>query len=88
MSDRVAALAEALEKTAKPVANHRQRAAAILAELPSDWCGHHDEIASTVRFVVEIARLREALAEIVEHGNCQEGCNLDTARAALAGGSE
>jgi hypothetical protein len=49
---------------------HREEAAAILAALPDDWCGHAAEALDREAFIgrqwAEIARLRAALAKLVE----------------------
>ena len=45
---RIAALAEAMEQTSKagePWATYPEWAAAILAALPPDWCGHTEALA-------------------------------------------
>jgi hypothetical protein len=53
---RVAALAEAMEQTAKagqPWATYPEWATAILAALPPDWCGHDPEGEAAARQFVE-----------------------------------
>jgi hypothetical protein len=98
---RTAALAVALDKAFRsqpwPSVNEpdfdRDLAAAILAALPADWCGHDPEWTSAVthalsdrneELVREIARYRriEEAARVAAAEDCQSQA-LDALRAAL-----
>ena len=86
---RLAALAEALEVSGYPRGiTARDMAAAILAALPADWCGHSDDAERTALYLhtmdnmnATIARLRLALADCIQP--CHECGAADIARTAL-----
>jgi len=101
---RTAALAEALHKArcapsvpwpAGHMERHIEDAAAILAALPADWCGHPVQVAKWREMGAEIARLRrieEAARVVANRGQEYEDTlvrwgdlaeALDALRAAL-----
>jgi len=60
---------------------HIEDAAAILAALPADWCGHPVQVAKWREMGAEIDRLREALEKIAN--GSKDIQSVKAARAAL-----
>ena len=94
MTDRTAALAEALRlqfsRTCLPDNQAEFRAAAILAALPPDWCGHKDEIKNLYDRLADEGykdgiRLAEAVNEVVLHqrGTIEEAWKYGDEQRAL-----